>query len=342
MKDPADIFLRQSCPRSQASLRPGRIQRLLFARCEQPEIRDREQIFYVKVTKVKHINRPGKIKTQTGRNTSVVQSATNARIVTLPHPPPHCCGWLPPPTPTPPGGDEKSRCRVLSRGSVFTWQYAEANPTSAGRRSRQSTHYKRDHARPSEKSLVAKKSSTGGTQQTKAGHRRRHRGGGNKTRYRIIDFKRNKDARARGVASIEYDPTATAACAVALSRREKRYILGRRVWASAGNVVSRVRGQKSARASAAAAIHPPSARVHKSSCVRVAAARWPLRGTRGPVDRKERNTRNCACRRQRCAAVSMPGNGGEVRKLRARTHSRSAKRTQAVGRAGVHRRAVSH
>ncbi|MFR4808631.1 MAG: 50S ribosomal protein L2, partial [Peptostreptococcus anaerobius] len=37
----------------------------------------------------------------------------------------------------------------------------------------------------------------------------RHKGGGNKRKYRIIDFKRNKDGIPAKVATIEYDPNRT-------------------------------------------------------------------------------------------------------------------------------------
>lgn len=54
----------------------------------------------------------------------------------------------------------------------------------------------------------------------------RHRGGGVKRKYRIIDFKRNKDNIPAKVQSIEYDPYRTAYIAlVAYADGEKRYIL---------------------------------------------------------------------------------------------------------------------
>ncbi|MDL2310866.1 50S ribosomal protein L2, partial [Peptostreptococcaceae bacterium OttesenSCG-928-C18] len=54
----------------------------------------------------------------------------------------------------------------------------------------------------------------------------RHRGGGAKRRYRIIDFKRNKDGIPATVASIEYDPNRTANIALLnYADGEKRYIL---------------------------------------------------------------------------------------------------------------------
>ncbi|WP_418791421.1 50S ribosomal protein L2 [Phosphitispora sp. TUW77] len=54
----------------------------------------------------------------------------------------------------------------------------------------------------------------------------RHRGGGHKRLYRVIDFKRNKDGVPARVATIEYDPNRT--CRIALlnyADGEKRYIL---------------------------------------------------------------------------------------------------------------------
>lgn len=54
----------------------------------------------------------------------------------------------------------------------------------------------------------------------------RHRGGGSKQRYRIIDFKRNKDGVAAKVERIEYDPNRTAHIALLLYvDGERRYII---------------------------------------------------------------------------------------------------------------------
>ena len=54
----------------------------------------------------------------------------------------------------------------------------------------------------------------------------RHRGGGAKRKYRIIDFKRNKDGVVGTVASIEYDPNRTANIAlIHYVDGEKRYII---------------------------------------------------------------------------------------------------------------------
>ena len=54
----------------------------------------------------------------------------------------------------------------------------------------------------------------------------RHRGGGNRRKYRIIDFKTNKDGIPAKVATIEYDPNRTANIALLnYADGEKRYIL---------------------------------------------------------------------------------------------------------------------
>ncbi len=54
----------------------------------------------------------------------------------------------------------------------------------------------------------------------------RHRGGGNKIKYRIIDFKRNKDGVPAKISTIEYDPNRSANIALlTYADGEKRYIL---------------------------------------------------------------------------------------------------------------------
>ena len=54
----------------------------------------------------------------------------------------------------------------------------------------------------------------------------RHRGGGNRRKYRVIDFKRNKDGIPAKVATVEYDPNRTANIALLnYADGEKRYIL---------------------------------------------------------------------------------------------------------------------
>lgn len=76
-----------------------------------------------------------------------------------------------------------------------------------------------------EKALLLTLGSTGG--RNSDGHRTmRHRGGGHKRRYRIIDFKRDKEGVTATVQSIQYDPYRSAYIAlVEYTDGEKRYIL---------------------------------------------------------------------------------------------------------------------
>ena len=98
-------------------------------------------------------------------------------------------------------------------------------PSSPGRRFQTISDFSEITTTSPEKSLLAKKHSTGG-RNNNGRKTSRHRGGGHKQRYRIIDFKRNKDAVPATVASIEYDPNRN--CRIALLHYhdgEKRYIL---------------------------------------------------------------------------------------------------------------------
>ncbi len=98
-------------------------------------------------------------------------------------------------------------------------------PTSAGRRFQSSHDFAELTTDRPEKSLLAPLHKSGG--RNSLGRKTaRHRGGGHKRQYRIIDFKRNKDGVPAKVATIEYDPNRT--CRIALlhyADGEKRYIL---------------------------------------------------------------------------------------------------------------------
>ena len=98
-------------------------------------------------------------------------------------------------------------------------------PTTPGRRNMTGYTFEEITKKEPEKSLVDSLKSTGGRN---AGGRitARHRGGGHKRRYRIIDFKRNKDGVPAKVAAIEYDPNRSARIALLhYLDGEKRYIL---------------------------------------------------------------------------------------------------------------------
>ncbi len=73
--------------------------------------------------------------------------------------------------------------------------------------------------------LLEKKSKSGGRNNT-GRITTRHRGGGHKHHYRVIDFKRNKDGIAAKVERLEYDPNRTANIALVLyADGERRYII---------------------------------------------------------------------------------------------------------------------
>jgi large subunit ribosomal protein L2 len=98
-------------------------------------------------------------------------------------------------------------------------------PTSPARRFQTVSDFAEITRTEPERSLVAKKSSTGG-RNVHGRKTARHRGGGHKQRYRIVDFRREKDGVPASVAAIEYDPNRN--CRIALLHfhdGEKRYIL---------------------------------------------------------------------------------------------------------------------
>jgi large subunit ribosomal protein L2 len=98
-------------------------------------------------------------------------------------------------------------------------------PTSPARRLTSVATFEEITATKPEKSLIQiKKSTAGRNNQGKI--TTRHRGGGHKRFYRIIDFKRNKLGIPGKVATIEYDPNRSARIAlITYADGEKRYIL---------------------------------------------------------------------------------------------------------------------
>lgn len=98
-------------------------------------------------------------------------------------------------------------------------------PTSPGRRFQTVSDFAAITKSKPEKSLLAKKKRSSGRNV----HGRitsRHRGGGHKRRYRIVDFRRTKDGVPARVAAVEYDPNRNARLALLhYVDGEKRYIL---------------------------------------------------------------------------------------------------------------------
>src|SRR3954449_11663569 len=98
-------------------------------------------------------------------------------------------------------------------------------PTSNGRRGMTVSDFAEITTDKPEKSLLAPVKRKGG-RNNQGKLTVRHQGGGHKRKYRIIDFKRNKDGIPGRVATIEYDPNRSANIAlINYADGEKRYII---------------------------------------------------------------------------------------------------------------------
>jgi len=98
-------------------------------------------------------------------------------------------------------------------------------PTSPGRRFQSVSDFSEITCTTPEKSLLEPLNKKGG-RNNNGRITTRHQGGGHKRRYRLIDFKRNKDIVPAKVATIEYDPNRSARIALLhYADGEKRYIL---------------------------------------------------------------------------------------------------------------------
>ncbi len=99
------------------------------------------------------------------------------------------------------------------------------NPTSSGRRFQTVADFSELTKAEPERRLLAPAPKSGG-RNALGRITVRHRGGGHKRRYRIVDFRRDKDHVVARVAAIEYDPNRSARLALLhYADGEKRYIL---------------------------------------------------------------------------------------------------------------------
>ena len=116
----------------------------------------------------------------------------------------------------------------------------KAKPTSPGRRFVVSTQTTELHKGRPHEPLLDKKSKSGG-RNNNGRITVRHRGGGHKQHYRIIDFKRNKDGIEAKVERLEYDPNRSAHIALALyADGERRYIIAPKGIKAGDKIVSGV------------------------------------------------------------------------------------------------------
>jgi len=114
----------------------------------------------------------------------------------------------------------------------------KAKPTSAGRRFVVKVVTPELHKGKPYAPLLAKKSKTGG--RNNLGRITcRHQGGGHKQKYRIIDFKRNKDGIPGKVERIEYDPNRSAHIAlIRYADGERRYIIAPKDLKAGSEIIS--------------------------------------------------------------------------------------------------------
>ena len=98
-------------------------------------------------------------------------------------------------------------------------------PTSPSRRNMTNSTFEEVTTNTPEKSLLVSLTKTGG-RNNQGVITCRHIGGGNKRKYRLVDFRRDKDNIPATVKTIEYDPNRNARiCLVSYADGEKRYIL---------------------------------------------------------------------------------------------------------------------
>ncbi len=111
-------------------------------------------------------------------------------------------------------------------------------PTSPGRRGKVSVTTPDLHKGAPHAALVEKQSKTGG-RNNMGRITTRHRGGGHKQHYRIVDFKRDKEGIPARVERIEYDPNRTAHIALlCYADGERRYIIAPKGLAAGDQVMA--------------------------------------------------------------------------------------------------------
>ena len=186
MKDPRDVIIEPVV--SEKSLRAARAERLHVHRPpRRQQARDprrgrgdlrREGV------KVNTLNRKGKRKRNRRTGTFGQRPDTKRAIVTL---------------------AERRAHRAVRELSRDPWPFASASPPAPVAGSRRSPTSRRS-PRPRPRSRCSRPSPSTGGRNSYGRKTARHKGGGHKQQYRIIDFKRTKDGVPAKVAAIEYDP----------------------------------------------------------------------------------------------------------------------------------------
>ena len=217
-------------------------------------------------------------------------------------------------------------------------------PTSPGRRFQTVADFSDITKTTPERSLTEKKTSTGG--RNNYGRKTaRHRGGGHKRQYRVIDFRRNKDGVPAKVAAVEYDPNRS--CRILLLHYhdgEKRYILAPRGVEVGDDLAVRPGQRDQGRQRPAAALHPGRhRRPQRGDASPAVAARWPeaLGFQRPAGGQGGRPSPPCACPAPRCGgSPSTAGPRSARSATRSTSWSRSARPAETAGRASARSPAV--
>jgi large subunit ribosomal protein L2 len=178
------------------------------------------------------------------------------------------------------------------------------NPVTPGTRHRIAPVFDDITTDKPERSLLVSLNKSGG-RNNRGRMTMRHKGGGHKRKYRIIDFKRNKDGVPATVKTIEYDPNRTARIALlAYADGEKRYILAPD-GLSVGDVVSSGEGVQPERGNSMPLLKMPlGTTVHNVEL---------LPGKGGQIVRSAGTSAQLVAKTDRYATLKLPS--GEVRMI---------------------------
>jgi large subunit ribosomal protein L2 len=178
------------------------------------------------------------------------------------------------------------------------------NPVTPGTRHRIAPVFDDITTDKPERSLLVSLNKSGG-RNNRGRMTMRHKGGGHKRKYRIIDFKRNKDGIPATVKTIEYDPNRTARIALlAYADGEKRYILAPD-GLSVGDVVSSGEGVQPERGNSMPLLKMPlGTTVHNVEL---------LPGKGGQIVRSAGTSAQLVAKTDRYATLKLPS--GEVRMI---------------------------
>ena len=324
MKDPRDIILAPVVSeKSYGLIEQGVYTFKVHPSASKPEIRDAvEAIWGVEVIKVNTLNRKGKVARGRRSNRIGHKPDTKRAIVTL-------------------AAGERSRCSRTERSHGHSFTQTNQPRSSLP----DVVRLLRDHQDDARRSRCSPRSRKTGGRNVYGRKTSRHRGGGHKRQYRIIDFKRTKDGVTAKVAAIEYDPNRT--CRIALlhyADGEKAYILAPK-GLTVGDHVSSGQG---------ADIKPGNALPLRYIPVGTTVHNVELRpgqgGKIGPLRRHGRAAGRQggrvrhpahAVHRDAPRADRLPGHRRRGRQQRARARSRSARPAATAGRACARRPAAS-